>query len=147
MNVNLFTYGVLMYEELLTQLVGNKLTCAKAVLPNHQRRVLEKKGWPQIPVVVSEEGSIVSGLIAMNVDPSSLSILDDFEDTKLGLYKRLSKVAVLDSGEEIGVEVYVGGEAAEGFLTNIWYPETFVAKNFEQYKNDIIPKFKTARKK
>ena len=43
MNVNLFTYGVLMYEELTTLLTGKSFVSIPGVLMNHQRLTLNKK--------------------------------------------------------------------------------------------------------
>ena len=141
MNVNLFTYGVLMYDELLIQLTGKEFSSLPAILPNHQRLSLEKVGWPKIPVVIAEEKSTVNGLVIKNVDQSSLEILDAFEDTEIDLYRRSKSVARLDSGKEIVVEVYIGGSLVRGCLMDTWNSQEFEEAHIKEYKNEIIPRF------
>ena len=141
MNFNLFTYGVLMYKELITLLTGKEFTSMPAVLPNHQRLTLDKNGWPQIPVVVPKENSSVRGIVIKDIDEVSLRILDEFEDTEIDLYKRSKSKVTLDSGAEIEVNFYIAGASAKDYLSDEWQPKQFVDAHFEEYKNEIIPRF------
>lgn len=141
MSINLFTYGVLMYDELLIQLTGKRFTCQPATLPNHQRLTLDKVGWPKIPVVIAENNCTVKGVVIENVDNTSLKILDAFEDTEIDLYRRSKNMAILDSGEEIVVEVYIAGSLAKNSLIKAWNPKEFEEAHIKEYKNEIIPRF------
>ena len=141
MSFNLFTYGVLMYDELLTLLTGKEFTSMPAVLPNHQRLTLVKDGWPRIPVVVPEESSSVRGVVIKGLDEVSIKILDEFEDTEIDLYKRSKSIAILNSGAKIEVNLYVGGASAKECLSEEWHSTKFVDAHFDEYKNEIIPDF------
>ncbi len=141
MNVNLFTYGVLMYEELTTLLTGKSFVSIPGVLMNHQRLTLNKKNWSEIAVVIEKERTLVNGYVLMNIDLDSLQIFDKFEQIESDLYRRTSSVAILDSGEAVDVEVYLGGSLTVGCLSGEWVESEFIHKYYQEYKDRIIPEF------
>ena len=146
MNNNLFTYGVLMYEELTELLTGKSFTSVPATLRNHQRLALHKEGWPEIAVVVEKEYISVKGNVLMGVDRESLQIIDDFEEVESDLYRRMRSLATLDSGEKVAVDVYLGGSLTDGYLSGEWIESAFVNKYYHEYKERIIPFFLNTRK-
>ncbi len=141
MAFKLFTYGVLMYPELLTRLTGKTFVTSAATLQNHQRYALKKKDAPASPVIVHEPDASVNGLLVHDVDDNLSALLDDFEDVDLGLYVR-ELVPVLDAqGCEHEALTYVAGPEALDHLDGVWDPEKFLEQHYEDYLARIIPEF------
>lgn len=137
----LFVYGVLMYPELLMQLLGKSLNLTPATLPGHQRYTLDMDDWPKIPVVVPEAGSQVAGALIEGVDAASIEILDAFEEVDLGLYRRVVCTVQQAQGDETDAFAYLGTPMTSDALSGIWCERDFIAAHYASYRDDIIPGF------
>lgn len=141
MSVDLFTYGVLMHPELLQTLTGRTFIMAPVTLHEFRRYALEREGWPKAPVIVEEPGSSVHGVLVRNVDEDSVELLDDFEEVELGLYVKQQVKVVDDRGRILEAIAYVAGPESLGYLSEVWSPERFLERHYQDYLYRIIPDF------
>ncbi|MDZ8117982.1 gamma-glutamylcyclotransferase family protein [Pontiella agarivorans] len=74
--MNLFTYGTLMWPEVLESVIGRRLTGTRAVLEGYIR--LRVKGQ-HYPVAVRSPEDAVEGTLCTGLFPEELQCLDRFE--------------------------------------------------------------------
>lgn len=145
MSVDVFTYGVLMYSELLHALTGKTFVVEPATLHGFQRYSLDKEGWPTIPVIVEEPGSSVHAVLVRDVDENDIELLDDFEEVELGLYVK-QQVRVVVNGRHISEAIaYVAGPESLGYLSGVWSPKQFLERHYQDFRYRIIPDFLSER--
>src|SRR5262245_16469921 len=88
----LFTYGTLMYPEVLEALLLRTLSGTPAVLRDYERRRIEGKPYPGIFPCA---GASVPGVMYSELDRLTLELLDRFEGM---LYSRVEVVLETGSG-------------------------------------------------
>jgi len=146
MNVDVFAYGLLMYDDVLFSLTGKKFLLAPATLEHHQRFNFVKDGWPKLAVVLPQVGASVRGVIIRHVDPETMRILDLFEDVDDGVYSRSRINAVLDTGATVSADVYMGTKVATEAASGVWNENEFFMRNHRYYLDSVIPNFLDAIK-
>ena len=124
---HLFTYGTLMFPEVMSVLIERELETAPAKLSGYSRQGITGKVYPGI---VRRDGSSVDGVLYLSLDPVSLAILDAFEDS---LYQR-EELVVESSGKRVTAIAYVVTTEAQGMLSGeSWNPDIFVTQSLATY--------------
>lgn len=98
---DLFTYGSLMCEDIMTSVVGAPLRSTPAILPGYRRFLVRDE---QYPGVIIAEGGSVAGRVYHDIAPEGWSRLDRFEGE---MYDRAPVTVRYDSGVEAQVCCYV----------------------------------------
>lgn len=104
--VDLFVYGSLMDEGILSSLTGRHFPRREAELLGFER-ITPKNGHPYI---IPKGEARVQGFLLSGIDPSTLAILDDYEEEGR-LYHRC-RVEVFVANRRISCETYIGDIAA-----------------------------------
>lgn len=74
--INIFTYGSLMLDRVMSGIVKEKYQSTPATLKNYRRRKLADRRYPG---VIPHQGESVQGLLYYSVSPWDTKVLDDFE--------------------------------------------------------------------
>jgi gamma-glutamylcyclotransferase (GGCT)/AIG2-like uncharacterized protein YtfP len=98
---NLFTYGSLMCEDIMAEVVGFHLCSTPAILPGYHRFLVQDE---QYPGVVVTENSSVSGMLYHNITQEGWSRLDRFEGE---MYDRIPVTVRLKDSTETMACCYV----------------------------------------
>lgn len=72
---NLFTYGTLMYEDVMFGLCQEKYQYKKSLLKGYQRKHLKARCYPGL---VKSSGESVWGIVYLNVSPKDLETLHSY---------------------------------------------------------------------
>ena len=108
---NLFSYGSLMFPEVMEAIVGVKRFGEAAQIRDFARYCIREQSYPGI---VSEPGKSVSGILYRDLDDESLVLLDRFEGE---MYERKEVSAECESGFAEAT-VYVIAPPSLDLLTN-----------------------------
>ena len=117
--VDLFVYGTLMDEGILSSLTGRHFPRREAELFGFER-IIPKNGYPYI---IPKSNARVQGFLLSGVGPSTLAMLDDYEEEGR-LYHRC-RVEILIARRRMPCETYVGNVAA---LTAYFYDTSQTSK-------------------
>jgi gamma-glutamylcyclotransferase (GGCT)/AIG2-like uncharacterized protein YtfP len=93
LSVDLFVYGTLMDEETVQQITGRRFAREVAILPDFER----VENPREYPYVFTLPGARVAGFLLLDIDPLSLSRLDEYEEEGRLYHRR--EVAVLVGSE------------------------------------------------
>jgi gamma-glutamylcyclotransferase (GGCT)/AIG2-like uncharacterized protein YtfP len=95
----LFTYGTLLDEVFMEQLLEHPVWFEPARLQGYRTELLEVFGWP---ILVLAEGETVDGRLYRDLNPEDFRRLDAYEGVGEGLYVRVVATALAgeDGGEE-----------------------------------------------
>jgi len=131
---NVFVYGSLMADEVVSVLLERVPSSVHAVLPGYQRHSIKGRVYPAI---VPAEEKKVTGKVLFDLMDNELEILDEFEDVE---YKRvLGEVLVLDNetqqigSNQLKAHAYVWADANDKDLYGEW--------DFEEWKNTHMNDF------
>ena len=100
--MELFVYGTLMDDFLVTELTGRRFRRSAAVLPGYGKT--EPPGG--YPYIAPTEGAHVDGFVLHDIDSAALRALDRYEDEGQ-LYRRVD-VLVDVCGAAIAAMAYIG---------------------------------------
>lgn len=100
-STQLFTYGSLMCEDIMTEVAGTRLPCAPATLHGYRRFLVKNEHYPG---VVAETGGLVSGIVYHDISAESWQRLDRFEGE---MYERRPVRVCYADGTEAMVDCYV----------------------------------------
>jgi gamma-glutamylcyclotransferase (GGCT)/AIG2-like uncharacterized protein YtfP len=100
--IHLFVYGTLIDPERVTALTGKQFERVNATLSGFER-VNSPLGYP---FIFPRTGSVVRGVLLLNVDPISLVHLDAYE-AEGDLYRRQG-ITVEVAGRQVAALTYVG---------------------------------------
>jgi len=136
----LFVYGVLMFPEVLQALLGKKgLLSGSATLPGYQRFGLNKTlDAGSVPALTAVEGAEQQGLLVQHLTSADLAILDFFEETESGLYRR-ELVRVHSDGQWLDAWAYLVGEQLEAYMEGQWQPEQVSQSQLQHLTGQQIP--------
>ena len=101
MGCNLFAYGTLMVEEIMTLVTGGRFESSPAILRGYGRYLLRGEHYPGIRPVPRQR---VYGLLYLGLEEHALRRLDLFEGE---LYRRRSVSLCLPDAADIRAETYV----------------------------------------
>jgi gamma-glutamylcyclotransferase (GGCT)/AIG2-like uncharacterized protein YtfP len=121
--MHVFTYGTLMFPEIWRAVVGREFESLEGSAHGYAIFRVRDAVFPGI--AAAAEGSLVSGVVYLDVDLPSLQRLDAFEDA---FYERRAIPVDCDDGRRLEAEAYVVPEANRHVLTEEpWDRECFVA--------------------
>ena len=99
--LNVFAYGSLIFEEVMRAVVGRSFENHAATLRDHERRSIEGASYPGL---VEQAGGSVDGRVYLDVDETSVRILDRFEGE---YYERRSVDVAAEQDEVFPAETYI----------------------------------------
>lgn len=98
---DLFTYGSLMCEDIMTEVAGAPLPCEPATLHGYRRFLVKDEEYPG---VVAEAGGLVAGIVYHGIDVENWRRLDRFEGE---MYDRKPVTVRYADGRLAKVDCYV----------------------------------------
>lgn len=123
---NLFTYGSLMFKEVIYQLTTKQdYESKKAVLKGYARRTVKENVYPGI---YKAEGEQVQGVVYLAVTPVDLEHLHKFENTEYVP----TEVEVQTEDGEIKAVAYVYANP-DNLSESAWDAEEFEQKHKEEF--------------
>lgn len=127
MSLPVFTYGTLQIPDIMEAVTGRKFKSEPAALEKYNRFRIKNQVFPGI--IPMDSGS-VNGVVYFDLDNTSLSFLDAFEDV---LYVRKEAI-VICGNKKILAQVYVVGEEYRGLLSDeLWDIKQFRQKHLDVY--------------
>ncbi len=136
---NIFTYGTLMFPELVYALTQKHFKSDDALIDNYIRyKVNTINGAEEYPVIVDKINHSVKGKLIYGIDDESLKIIDFYEGDE---YKRIIKPIIVD-GKTIEAFVYVWNSNERIFGNLYWDENDFKMNYLNLYKENIIPDIK-----
>lgn len=141
MRLRLFTYGLLMFPEVLRDLTGREFSLTPATLPGYARYALKTRGWAPVPAIIEKPQSYVSGMLLQQVDQDAMNLFDSFENVDDGLYKRQTVTVTLATEKTCMAYAYIAGAAARRWIDGPWDAEEFKDRYLDIYRQKVIPKF------
>ncbi|XP_075506050.1 AIG2-like protein D [Primulina tabacum] len=118
---NVFVYGSLISDDVVSALLSRVPPSHPAILPNYHRFSIKERVYPAI---IPVENKKVVGKVLIGITPPELYILDTFEDAE---YERKTVDVLLnDSSEKLQVETYVWQNKTDPNLYGEW--------DFEEWK-------------
>jgi gamma-glutamylcyclotransferase (GGCT)/AIG2-like uncharacterized protein YtfP len=121
--MHIFTYGTLMFPEVWRPVTGRDFASVAGSLRAHAAFRVREAVFPGI--VVTGDGSVVKGVVYLDVDDVAIARLDRFEDD---FYVRQTVVIACDDGQQRDADAYVVPPHQRQVLTDEpWARESFVA--------------------
>jgi gamma-glutamylcyclotransferase (GGCT)/AIG2-like uncharacterized protein YtfP len=121
--MHVFTYGTLMFSEVWQAVVGREFATVEATATGYAIYRVRDAVFPGI--IAAGERDAVRGVVYLDVDPTSITRLDLFEDD---FYRRESLWLSCDDGGRRAADAYVVPEQNRGVLTSeTWQADRFVA--------------------
>lgn len=125
---NLFTYGTLMWPDIMTGVIGRRIEGRPAVLENARRLRVKGQDYPSL---ISANGT-VSGVLYENLTSGDIAALDLFEGPE---YDRRPVEVVVD-GQKIEAETYFTSNAGLLLLEETeWTPDMLSPDRLNQFRN------------
>ncbi|HTO09335.1 MAG TPA: gamma-glutamylcyclotransferase family protein [Myxococcota bacterium] len=122
--MNLFTYGSLVFAEVMRAVTGRSFAHEPARLPGWTRVCIRGTRFPGVRARASAS---TSGVLWRGLDPRSVARLDRFETHH---YERRTLTVRTSAGENVSAEVYVIAEAHLGALSQEpWRPDRFARES------------------
>lgn len=95
-----FTYGSLMWADIMARVCGREFAGEPATLAGHRRRPVRGQDYPGLQ---AEPGAAVPGILYRDVTEAAWARLDAFEGDE---YERVDIVVTLADGRELPAQVY-----------------------------------------
>ncbi|KAJ3696278.1 hypothetical protein LUZ60_001655 [Juncus effusus] len=118
---NVFVYGSLMADEVVSVLLARVPPSSHALLPNHHRFSIKGRVYPAILPVESKD---VHGKVVRGITDAELEIIDNFEDVEY--VRKTVQISLLDTAEKLFAEAYIWGNQDDPDLYGEW--------DFEEWK-------------
>ena len=126
---NLFTYGTLMFDDIMVEVSGCRLSHTHGTLKGYSRRAVLGATYP---AVMPDKESLVNGLVYRNVPDSVWTRLDEFEGD---MYERHHVVVELNDGTTLPADVYVIHPMCLECLDRYdWDVDDFIKNNKERFQ-------------
>lgn len=117
----LFTYGSLMCEDIMTEVTGSHLKSTPACLSGYRRFLVKNEKYPGI---VPAASGLVNGVVYHGLNQAHWRRLDQFEGE---YYDRQPVSVLLDDGQDLTVDCYLFRPELGYLLTEIeWDFTTFL---------------------
>lgn len=127
--MHVFTYGTLMFGEMMKALTGRTFPTVPASVQGYKRIKLKGENFPGL---IPMENERTHGIIHRDVDPESFKLIDALEDD---FYDRSVLEIRGDNGEFYRALTYVINQPSLPFLTlDSWDPDEFKEKHFQDFK-------------
>ena len=124
MHSNVFTYGSLMFPQVWQQVVAGNYRSVRASAPGHARYAVAGETYPGM---VAQSGSLVEGVLYLDVDAEQVAALDRFEGDA---YRRAVIEVTLDDGSTVLAVTYL--YVAADLSGMPWEPAAFELQRFMQ---------------
>lgn len=127
--MNLFTYGTLMFDEVMHQVAGESYRSCPAQIIGYSRRKVKSQTYPAL----IKGGDTIDGRIYFDITPPDLARLDAFEGA---YYDRRPVTAITDAGHSVSAEVYELNPAHYDItIDEIWTPDEFARNGLQDFLN------------
>lgn len=128
MKRNLFAYGTLMCEDILTRVAGSTPAAAASVLTDFRRLVIRDA---QYPGLIRYPGGRVEGVLYRDIAAAAWLRLDSFEGE---MYERIAVTVEAGDGTLVEADTYLIRPGFEQLLELVeWDFETFLANGKEAF--------------
>lgn len=129
--MNLFVYGTLIFDEILSVLLKRKFVSTPGLLENYK---LKKFSDAEYPGIITEMNSFVSGKIIFDINAQDISILDSYEGV---MYKRRI-LKVKTNTKEHDCQVYIVDHKYRDKLSeDPWCPLDFRNNSLNSYIKNL----------
>lgn len=126
--MNLYTYGSLRLQKIWDLVTAQSFESRPAVLADH---IALKVNGESFPGLIRHSEEKTNGVVYLDVDPQTLSLLDTFEST---FYERVTIRARLDNGSQLECDTYlVRSENQDRLLKDKW--------DFDEFCRDYLDDF------
>lgn len=126
--MNLFTYGTLMFPEVLEAVSGKSYGSVESLLKGYRRVLVRGRPYPGIYAC---QGHDTTGRLYSGLDESLLVLLDRFEGS---LYERRRVTVQAPGRSSVDATVYVIADNSMHMLSSEpWIAERFLAEWFDPY--------------
>ncbi len=129
--MRLFTYGTLMYPELMAALCGRELQWRPATLLGYRRRALRGAAYP---VVVSAPSERVEGRLYEGLCSAEIRRLDRYEGQE---YRRESVELETDAGPVYAWCYLLKPAQRQRVLPYDWDVEAFARRHLARYRREL----------
>lgn len=115
-----FTYGSLMWADIMARVCGHEFASEPASLAGHRRHPVRGQDYPGLQIA---PGGLVPGRLYLDVTAAAWARLDAFEGPE---YERVDVVVALADGRSLPAQVYrFRSGFAERLLPGDWDAEAF----------------------
>jgi gamma-glutamylcyclotransferase (GGCT)/AIG2-like uncharacterized protein YtfP len=123
-----FTYGSLMWADIMARVCGREFAAEPASLAGHRRHPVRGQDYPGLRLA---EGHAVAGRLYRDVDAEAWARLDLFEGPD---YERVEVVVALADGSLLPAQVYrFRCSAAGGLLAHDWDVDAFEREGRQRF--------------
>lgn len=123
-----FTYGSLMWADIMARVCGRPFASEPASLADHARHPVRGQDYPGLRPA---PGGVVPGRLYRDVDTAAWARLDAFEGEE---YERAEVLVTLPEGVAVPAHVYRFREAFAGrLLPGAWDAEAFAREGRERF--------------
>lgn len=136
---NLFVYGTLLLDELVTALTGIQIRSARAELQGYSRHCIVRDGRPDAyPAIRPCPSGTVIGRVLFDVDEQSMRMIDCFESDPPD-YDRIEVEVTLEERKIIPAVAYVAKPSLTQWLTGEWSEAAFAKDHLKHYLSSVVP--------
>jgi gamma-glutamylcyclotransferase (GGCT)/AIG2-like uncharacterized protein YtfP len=123
---HLFSYGSLMFADVISKVIGHTPTHRNATLADWARRAIPGQTYP---AALPSSGSRIEGVLWCDLSGPDWQALDDFEGQE---YRRVPVTVVCEGGERVQAHVYEWLDA-QCVGESDWSPQDFDARHREDF--------------
>lgn len=128
MTAHCFTYGSLMWADIMARVCGREFAGEPASLADHARRPVRGQDYPGL---CAAPGGLVPGRLYRDVDAQAWARLDAFEGEE---YERVGVLVALPDGRALPAQAYRFRAAfADRLLPGDWDAEAFAREGRERF--------------
>lgn len=121
-SMHCFTYGSLMWADIMARVCGHEFASEPASLAGHRRHPVRGQDYPGLRADADADGA-VPGVLYRDVDAAAWARLDAFEGAE---YERVGVVVALPDGATLAAQVYrFRDEFAGRLLPGDWDVDAF----------------------
>ena len=123
-----FTYGSLMWADIMARVCGREFASEPASLAGHSRHPVRGQDYPGLRPAAA---GLVPGRLYRDVDATAWTRLDAFEGEE---YERVEVLVALADGSTVPAQVYrFRGDFAERLLPGAWDVDAFEREGRERF--------------
>ncbi|MFG6415972.1 gamma-glutamylcyclotransferase family protein [Roseateles sp. DC23W] len=123
-----FTYGSLMWADIMARVCGREFASEPASLADHHRHPVRGQDYPGLQAA---RGGLVAGRLYRDVDPAAWARLDAFEGEE---YERVPVSVMLADGTALPAQVYrFRPEFAARLLPGDWDEAAFAREGHARF--------------
>ncbi|MFG6430885.1 gamma-glutamylcyclotransferase family protein [Roseateles sp. LYH14W] len=123
-----FTYGSLMWADIMARVCGHEFASEPASLADHRRHPVRGEDYPGMRAA---PGATVPGQLYLDVDAVAWARLDAFEGAE---YERVGVVVTLADGRTLPAQVYrFRDEFAPRLLPGDWDADAFAREGRQRF--------------